>query len=464
MEKDIKDTKKDDKKDTRAVVNKLTEEEEQLKKNIEDMVKGLLDDDLCIKQNAYNLLKGEITNSTGTMTSIPKPLKFIRDCYKSIKEKYDELDIKLSENPEDSYLLQSKRILADVLCIITLVTNTQETILQYVINDKINDFNTWGSELVRTLSGEISTEYLKRLDASKPYDDLLALSKIIVDVLVKSSHENEAIDLLVELEIVDDVKLICNTTNYKKISMYLITLSNYGAEVTEQNKILEVVFEIYTKYNDYTSALRVAIKLNDKNLIYSTFLSCKTRSTKLQMAFILAKCGIVLENSEIEPEVQDIMRNLKCSEYFKLLTRSLDILEPKHPDEIFKAHLEEKKDDIKIESYKINTSVGIANGFINAGFGTEKLLNNKKKDKSEETWLNKNKEEGLLCSIAGLGLVNLWDIEGGPNEIEKFMDNNEMNPYKRGGYNIALGLLSSGISDENETALALLSGQLEDKK
>ena len=123
-----------------------------------------------------------------------------------------------------------------------------------------------------------------------------------------------------------------------------------------------------------------------------------------------------------------------------------------------------KKDDIKIESYKINTTVGIANGFINAGFGTEKLLNNKKKDKSEETWLNKNKEEGLLCSIAGLGLVNLWDIEGGPNEIEKFMDNNEMNPYKRGGYNIALGLLSSGISDENETALALLSGQLEDKK
>ena len=162
MEKDIKDTKKDDKNDTRAVVNKLTEEEEQLKKNIEDMVKGLLDEDLCIKQNAYNLLKGEITNSTGTMTSIPKPLKFIRDCYKSIKEKYDELSIKLSENPEDSYFLQSKRILADVLCIITLVTDTQETILQYVINDKINDFNTWGSELVRTLSGEISTEYLKR--------------------------------------------------------------------------------------------------------------------------------------------------------------------------------------------------------------------------------------------------------------------------------------------------------------
>ena len=37
------------------------------------------------------------------------------------------------------------------------------------------------------------------------------------------------------------------------------------------------------------------------------------------------------------------MRNFKQNEYFRVLAKNLELLEPKHPEEVFKSHLEEKK-------------------------------------------------------------------------------------------------------------------------
>lgn len=41
--------------------------------------------------------------------------------------------------------------------------------------------------------------------------------------------------------------------------------------------------------------------------------------------------------------LNDIISNKKLFEHFKALGRDLDVLEPKHPDQIFKTHLEERK-------------------------------------------------------------------------------------------------------------------------
>lgn len=450
MEK-LKDDKKDEKKDKKAVENKLTPEEEEMKKNLDDMIEALFDLDNTIKENAFNLLKKEITGSTGSMTTIPKPLKFLRPHFEKLRTAYHE-----TEN------LFFKKLLGDLLCILVLVTDTPDSSLKYILENNLTNFSEWGHELVRSLSGEITTEYLKRLEEQKPYDDLMNLVKQITNDLIASNNENEAIDLLVELDLIDEVKSLCSEKNHKKFCSYLLAISNYSAESSEQKKILEIVFELFSKHNEYTNALRVAIKLNERNLILSTITSCSSKATKLQMAFILARAGVYIESQTLDQDVMDVMRGMKNSEYFKLLVRNLDILEPKTPEDIFKSHLEEKKEGIQLESYKINMATSIVSSFINAGFGTEKLIKTNKKDDTD--WLAKNKEEGLMCALAGLGLVNIWDIECGPNEVEKYMDVNEMNPYKRGGYNIALGIISSGIYDENNTAFALLSEQTKDKK
>ena len=451
MDKSIKDTNtnnkdKDSSKESKPI--ELSEEDKEYKSNLDDMVNALYDKEYQLVINSFNLIKQEITNSTGTMTSIPRPLKFFREHYEALREYYLTLEV------TDTLI---KPILGNLLSILVLVAKEpKETILSYIIGNNLKTYGDWGQEYIRSLSGEIGTEYLKRLDSEQQFDDLKNIITDIVPMLIKLNNESEAMDLLIELEMLDDIKQHCNTTNYKKICQYLIASSNYAADSEEQLKILNIVYELYTTYNEATNALRIAIKLNETTLINSTFQTAD-KTTQLQMCYILAREKISYETTD--DNMNSIINNMKLSETFKRLGRSLEIEEPRHPEEIFKSHLEDKKSDVLIESAKSNQSSSIASSFINAGFCTESLLS-----KKDNNWLSKNKEEGLICALGGLGLVNIWDIECGPNEIEKYMDQNEMNPYKRGGYNIGLGIISSGVKDDNNTAFALLVDQLNDKK
>lgn len=427
---------------------KLDEEEQELKNKLDELVNALFDSDFEIQVNAFNLLKNEIKSATESMTSIPKPLKYVRNHYDRLKEEY---------NKEESS--KRKALLGNLLSILVLVAKSDDTSLKYILENNITDYACWGQELIRTLSGEIATEYLKRLDQDSPIDDLKQLTLNTAHHLIENHNENEAIDLLVEVDMIDEVKAYLKEENYKKICNYLLSLANYAAESTELRKILEIVYEIYIKYSQFNDAIRIAIKLNEEMYIKSTFLSCSSYSTQLQMAFQLGRSQKYLEAESVKEDLKEIIFNRKASDFYKQLTRSIDIVQPKTPEEIFKSHLEDKKSDSVIESSKLNMSISLVNGLINAGFGTESLLSNR-----DDDWLSKNKEEGIICALASLGLVSLWDVDSGPNELEKYMDSNESNQYKRGGYNLGLGILTSGVKDENNIAFALLSDQIKDKK
>ena len=54
------------------------------------MVEGLYLADYDLRINSYNMIKHEITTSTSSMTSIPRPLKFIRLHFGKIKEFYEK--------------------------------------------------------------------------------------------------------------------------------------------------------------------------------------------------------------------------------------------------------------------------------------------------------------------------------------------------------------------------------------
>ena len=439
-------SKKTDKKDKQM---ELSDEDKEYKFNLDTMINGLFDSEIEIRKNAFNMIKNEILTSTSSMTSIPRPLKFFRLHYDKLKEFYNSL-----------IDLEYKNLIGQLLSVLVLVCpNTQDTALQYVLDCQIHNITEWGQEYNRSLAGEIGQEYLNRLEEETPCDNLIGLVNIIVPYFIEVHNENEAIDLLIEMDKLDDINNYTTSNNYKRIALYLITYSNYAADSEELKKNLEIAYQIYSKYNEHANALRVAIKLSNMMFIKSTFLSCSDRLTQIQMAFILARQKIWLESENIDTELSSIISNLKTSEYYKKLGRSLDLTEPKHPEEVFKSHLEEKKSDGKIDSYKNNMAYSIASSFINAGFGTESLLSKKGDD-----WMARNKDEGLLCLIAGLGLVNIWDIDCGPNEMEKYMKTNEVDHFKRGGYNIGLGIISSGVRDENYTAMALLTDQLVDQK
>ena len=428
------------------------------------MVAGLFLDDYDLRINSYNLLKHEITTSTSSMTSIPRPLKFARMHFTELKEFYDKFIAK--NDKENEY----KLMLSDLISVILTVINEKDengkelTILSYVLSGTKKDITSWGQEYIRSLCSDIGQEYNERLDKDEPTNDLLDLVKIIAPYLIKQHCESDAIDLLIEVDCINDIKEFINENNYKKICLYLLSITNYSADTEEYRDTLELVYSIYyNKFHQYIDAMRVAIKIGNMLYIKQTFHQCEDLTTKKQLAFILAKEGIFLDEEEKtikDNELMEILRNYKQSEYFRILAKNLELLEPKHPEDVFKSHLEDKKrgDSKKLESYKINMAYSIASGFINAGFGTEVLLSKKDSD-----WVFKNKEEGLTCMLAGLGLVNIWDYLEGPGKLYEYAGNKEMDTYKRAGRNLGLGISLSNIHDDNDIAVAVLLEEIQDK-
>jgi 26S proteasome regulatory subunit N1 len=84
----VKDAKKkkDEKKD-----EDLSEEDQALKQQLELYVERVQDVDPAIQKVALEAMREEIRTATSSMTSVPKPLKFLRPHYGALKSYYEKM-------------------------------------------------------------------------------------------------------------------------------------------------------------------------------------------------------------------------------------------------------------------------------------------------------------------------------------------------------------------------------------
>lgn len=91
------------------------------------------------------------------MTSVPKPLKFLRPHLQTLKDVYEKL--KAGEN---------KLLLADIISLLSMtnasVAGEIPESLKYRLLGSKEDIGNWGHEYVRNLAAEIGTEYHRRMD------------------------------------------------------------------------------------------------------------------------------------------------------------------------------------------------------------------------------------------------------------------------------------------------------------
>lgn len=116
-------------------------------------------------------------------------------------------------------------------------------------------------------------------------------------------------------------------------------------------------------------------------------------------------------------------------------------MEPKSPEEVYKTWLEpvSLRHTVlgeKLDSARQNLASSFVNGFVNAGFGTDKLLTVDDGNK----WIYRNKELGMMSATAALGLLYLWDVDGGLTPIDKYLYTTEENI--KGGALLALGIVN----------------------
>ncbi|KAG9441817.1 hypothetical protein H6P81_017671 [Aristolochia fimbriata] len=449
--KDLK-KKKDEKKE-----EDLSDDDLALKQQLELYVERVQDADPGVQKLALESMRQEIRTSTSSMTSVPKPLKFLRPHYGTLKAYYETM--------VDSDV---KKYLADVLSVLALTMSAEgeRESLKFRLLGSEGDIGSWGHEYVRNLAGEISQEFSKRqhLD-DEPFDDLMDLVQQIVAFHMKHNAEPEAVDLLMEVEDLDMLVDLVDSTNYKRTCLYLTSAASY-LPGPDDMLVLDIAYTIYHKFGEYASALRIALAQDNLQNLKQVFISCDDLVQKKQFCYIIARHGYkmsvdeeMVDNEDDREHLQEIVNNTKLSDGYLTLARDIEVMEPKSPEDIYKVHLIDGRASAgaSVDSARQNLAATFVNAFVNAGFGQDKLMtvpSESSSGGSAGSWLFKNKEHGKASAAASLGLILLWDVDNGLAQIDKYFHSNDNHVIA--GALLAVGIVTVGISNECDPALALL--------
>ncbi|GMP67371.1 hypothetical protein CsSME_00027381 [Camellia sinensis var. sinensis] len=444
--------KKDDKKD-----EDLSEEDLALKEQLELYVERVQDSDVGLQKVALESMRQEIRTSTSSMTSVPKPLKFLRPHYGTLKAYYETM--------ADSEL---QKFLADILSVLamTMSAEGERESLKYRLLGSEGDIGSWGHEYVRNLAGEIAQEYTKRQSKEALIDDLMELVQQIVAFHMKHNAEYEAVDLLMEVEDLDLLVEHVDKTNYKRTCLYLTSAARY-LPGPDDMLVLDIAYMIYLKFEEYPSALQIALFLDNMQV----FTSCDDLLRKKQFCYILAQHGITFEldeemaaDEDEREALQEIINNTKLSEGYLTLARDIEVMEPKSPEDIYKAHLLDGRASAgaNVDSARQNLAATFVNAFVNTGFGQDKLMTvpaEASSGGSSGNWLFKNKEHGKASAAASLGMILLWDVDSGLAQLDKYFHSNDNHVIA--GALLGVGIVNCGIKNDCDPALALLADYID---
>ena len=283
-----KDSKsKNEKGNAKTNANVISEEDQELKDRLETCVKTLLNTEseasvtTQIRLTSLDMIIKELRTATSSMTSVPKPLKFLKPFFDSLKKLHEDLskltfdtvsddngNVNMDGETLDVSLLLLRARLADVMAVLSMTLGKQEereslsfklsgmkdyesldSISSKSINEKTDEkqsintkkddnLGSWGHEFVRSLTGEIGQEYNDRViagadpDQDEPFQDLLSMVDVIVPFHMDHNAEAEAVDLLMDVQRLNkllDLDAI-DSKNYKRICAYLIKTSDFQSD------------------------------------------------------------------------------------------------------------------------------------------------------------------------------------------------------------------------------------------
>ncbi|RID52574.1 hypothetical protein BRARA_G00027 [Brassica rapa] len=409
-------------------------------------------------------MRQEIRASTSSMTSVPKPLKFLRPHYGTLKAFHQTMPAS-----------DLKKCLSDILSVLALTMSAegQRESLSYRLIGTEGDIGSWGHEY----------------SEEAPIDDLMELVQQIVAFHMKHNAETEAVDLLMDVEDLDLLLEHVDKTNFKRTCNYLTSAAKY-LPGPDDMLVLDISYMIYMKFEEYPNALHIALFLDNTQYVKQVFTSCADLLRKKQFCYMIARHGITFElddemvaDEDDREALQDIVNNTKLSEGYLTLARDIEVMEAKTPEDIYKAHLLDGRasSGASVDSARQNLAATFVNAFVNAGFGQDKLMTvpSDSTTGSSGNWLFKNKEHGKISAAASLvclflpvefldcvqimkGMIQLWDVEGGLAQLDKYFHSND-NPILSGAL-LGVGIVNCGIKSDCDPIRSKLSLILNDAK
>ncbi|CAD2096830.1 26S proteasome regulatory subunit N1 [Plasmodium vinckei petteri] len=462
----------------------LNEEEKKKKEELELLITRLKDEDPNVVNLSITLLNKEIIDTSGILTSSLFALKVLKLHYNTLIEIH-----------ADMIFDDCKQKLSNMISALSTTIGDESNIVKYIITGNKKDLINYGHEYIKNLTTKLVIEYKNIKDeeagqnqynannsiptttsistspisgtskggASNMINHIHELVNIIVPYCFNHNTEYEAIDLLIEVDRINDICQYVDDKSCERSILYLSNLTHYSSSTEEYYKLMEVILSILKKHKKHVECLKILLRLNRRDKIKDLIFECGDLLICKQMALICSRHCVHLEFTQEEivkyphlnlNEISTLSSGEHLPSIFLKLAKDLDVEEPKLPEDIYKTHLEEKRNTSVWDSTKQNLASSFVNAFVNAGFCKDKLMT-----VNSSLWIYKNKDHGIISATASMGLLLMWNIDEGLSQIDKFQYSNDQ--YVKAGSLIAFGLACTNVKNECDPAYALLSEHID---
>ena len=94
--------------------------------------------------------------------------------------------------------------------------------LKYRLLSPSKDLGSWGHEYMRHLALEIGRDFQNRMNDEKSTDDLVELALKLVPFFLSHNAEADAVDILSELEMIEQIVDFLDENNYPRVCLYMV--------------------------------------------------------------------------------------------------------------------------------------------------------------------------------------------------------------------------------------------------
>jgi 26S proteasome regulatory subunit N1 len=287
------DTKKDD---------EMSEEDRNLKSELDMLIERLQEPDINLYEPSLQSMRTLIRTATTSMTSVPKPLKFMRNHYPTLRGPVYE-NIR-RESLAGKVPVAVRQLCADIISVLAMALcnqkdNALDTLQFRLRGSPGQTIEEWGHEYVRHLTHQVTqlinehdidlseyhgTELMDTDDSQQQILDIDLQAKLedeaeiarrnkilgprcyelvcmMVDYFMDHNAEAEAVDLCQETVGTRLLVSKCQPSNYQRATLYMLSCLSYLSNEIESQDILETCYLIYTRFGEAGNALRCALRM-----------------------------------------------------------------------------------------------------------------------------------------------------------------------------------------------------------